>query len=89
MIIRKTCGEGQNNIIVSDYFKTDKVVVKNKLEDKSNPETFYAYNVVSGNGKLLCGVHEYTLSLGESFIIPANLGNYVIEGDIELLKSYL
>lgn len=61
----------------------------NQWEDKSNEETFYAYNVVGGNGKLLANEQSYELNLGDSFIIPATFGDYRIEGNIELLKSYV
>lgn len=81
-------GNGNVNIIKSEYFKTDKVTVVDKLNDKSNNETFYAYNVVNGSGKLIANSKEYELKIGDSFIIPALLGEYVIEGNIELLKSY-
>lgn len=60
-----------------------------EVKDKSNVETFYAYNVVSGNGRLVVNERSYELNLGDSFIIPATLGDYKIEGNIELLKSYL
>lgn len=60
-----------------------------EVKDKSNVETFYAYNVVSGNGRLVVNERSYELNLGDSFIIPATLEDYKIEGNIELLKSYL
>ena len=81
--------EGNENIISSNFFKTDKVVVKSGFIDTSSQETFYAYNVVDGNGKIIVNDKEYELSLGDSFIIPANLGEYKISGQIELLKSYI
>ena len=79
----------EENIISSDYFKTNKVNVENTYTDTSNEETFFAYNVVKGNGKLIVNETEYILNLGDSFIIPAQMGNYEIQGEIELLKSYI
>lgn len=82
-------GVGTQNMISSDFFKTDKVTVQGSIKENSNSETFYAMNVVKGNGSIISNEKEYSLQLGDSFIIPANLGEYEIKGKMELLKSYL
>lgn len=84
-----TWGVGTQNMINSDFFKTDKVTVQGSIKEKSNSETFYAMNVVKGNGSITVNEKEYSLKLGDSFIIPANLGEYELKGNMELLKSHL
>lgn len=82
-------GEGEENMIASHFFKTDKVTIQGSRKDKSNHETFYAMNVVKGNGQIIANGKTYKLELGDSFLIPANLGEYELKGNMELLKSYL
>lgn len=79
----------KGNIISSKYFKTDKIVVDVEFKDNSNAETFYAFNVVEGEGRIFENGKEYKLKLGDSFIIPATLGEYTIKGKLKLLKSYI
>ncbi|MBR6034148.1 MAG: class I mannose-6-phosphate isomerase [Clostridia bacterium] len=81
--------EGEHNMISSQYFKTDKITVCVEFNDCSNKDSFYAMNVVKGEGKIKVQDKEYNLKLGDSFIIPAKLGEYTLCGNMELLKSYL
>lgn len=78
-----------NNVITCDYFKVDTISIGSKYKQISSPETFEAIMVVEGNGKIQTNGKEYTIKLGDSFIIPASLGEYEIEGNIKLLKAYL
>lgn len=80
---------GEQNMITSDYFKTDKVIVEGERKDNSNPETFYAMNVVKGNGSIEVKGKTYLLQMGDSFLIPASLGEYALKGNMEILKSYV
>lgn len=79
---------GYETIIESKYFKVDKAVIKSSVKLKSNNDTFYAVNVVEGSGKVITD-KEYKLRAGDSFIIPAYLGEFILEGDMELLISYI
>lgn len=77
------------NLIKNEYFVTDKINCNDKFKDISNKETFYAINVVKGEGVIKFNNKEIKIKLGDSFIIPASLGSYEILGKIELLKSYV
>ena len=77
------------NIISSEYFKTDKMNINGSVNCASNVETFYVMNVVKGFGKLIVNNNEYEIKYGDSFIIPATLGEFELQGTMELLKSYL
>lgn len=78
-----------NNVITCDYFKVDTISISSKYKKTSNVETFEAIMIVEGNGKIKTNGKEYKVRLGDSFIIPASLGEYEIEGNIKLLKTYL
>lgn len=81
--------EGSQNMINNDKFSIDSVNIENTYQDQSNIETFYAYNVIEGNGKLITDNETYNIKRGESFIIPADLGKYEIKGRMKLLKTYM
>ena len=81
--------EGESNIISSEYFKTDKIKIKGSEKSSSSVETFYIMNVVKGFGKLITSTNEYDIKYGDSFIIPATLGEFELQGDMEILKSYI
>jgi mannose-6-phosphate isomerase len=72
-----------------NYFTVEKLWVRNKYADKPEGDSFYAYTSIEGNGKLHYGNISYDLPPGTSFLIPASMGEYTIEGDITLLKSYI
>ena len=76
-------------IIDCKYFKTDLVKIENILKESSNLDTFYTFNVVEGSGNIIYGRNTIRIKLGDSFIIPANMGNYTISGNLKLLKSYI
>lgn len=73
----------------SEFFKVDKINVKQEYKDRTNKESFYAINVVEGMGTIEYKNNTYNLKRGDSIIIPATLGEYTIKGKMELLKSYV
>lgn len=85
----KAMKTGKKEIINSPYFKIDKLKIENNVIEESNPETFFILNVVKGNGGIKVQEREYSLKLGDSFIIPSNLGKYELKGNLEILKTYL
>jgi len=85
---RATNNEGYERIVDSKYFKVDKAVIRKCLKLETKKDTFYALNVISGNGKIITD-KEYDIKLGDSFIIPAYLGNFSLDGNMEVLISYI
>lgn len=76
-------------IVDNEFFKVEKIVVDGEYRDKTTKETFYTMNVLEGIGKIEAENKEYKLNKGDSILIPANLGQYIIKGEMELLKSYI
>lgn len=88
-ILIHTNGERNKKIVDNEFFKVEKIVVHEEYSDKSNKETFYTINILDGSGKIEASNKEYNLNKGDSFLIPASIGEYKIKGKIELLKSYI
>ncbi|HBJ1649724.1 type I phosphomannose isomerase catalytic subunit [Clostridium botulinum] len=74
----------------SEYFTMEKYVVNGEVEESSDINKFFIFTCVDGNGfiKSLHG-HDIEVLKGDSILIPAKLGKYVIEGNLTLLKSYI
>ena len=87
--IIKTNREKNQKILNSQYFSVDKINIDGEYYSKSNPEKFFAINVIEGKGKIYLTENEYEIKKGDSFIIPAELGEYKICGNLSLLKSYI
>jgi len=68
---------------------TDKINVKTCFQEEISGESFLAFNVIEGNGNLKVQNQIYEITKGDSFIIPANAKQYELQGEMELLESYL
>ncbi len=73
----------------NEHFSIDRIKVEERYQDKTNATTFYAYNVIEGKGTIKTGDSEYQIEMGDSFLVPANMGSYEIVGKMKLLKSFL
>ena len=70
------------------YFGMEKISIEKEFNDKSNEEFFYMYTCVEGNGYIKGNNFIEEIKLGDSILIPATLGEYKIEGNVKVLKSY-
>lgn len=86
-IIHNNDNTGINNIICNEFFKVEKINCYDFFYDCSNLSSFYAMTVVGGSGCIRTESQEISIKMGESFLIPATLGDYRIEGKLKLLKS--
>lgn len=88
-IINSKDGLQNQKIVESEFFEVEKIDCKRCYIDHSNVNTFYAINVIKGEGNIETLSNIYKLRKGDSFLIPATLGEYRISGDIQLLKSFI
>lgn len=72
----------------NEYFGMEKISIEKEFKDKSNEEFFYMYTCVEGNGYIKGNNFVEEIKLGDSILIPATLGEYKIEGNVKVLKSY-
>ena len=80
--------EGTQIIAINKNFEVEKINISERFVDNSNINTFYAINVVDGEGKVKTKAKEYHLRRGDSFLVPATLGKYELEGTMTILKTY-
>lgn len=81
--------EKVQNILNSKYFNVERITVDKEYKDNSNVNSFFAINIIDGNGEICYKNKCINIKKGDSFIIPAQLGEYVIKGKITFLKTYI
>ena len=64
-----------------DLFTVEKYIVDGELVLSTNAETFNHILIVDGKG----AVNGREANKGDSFLVPANYGNYVISGNVETI----
>ena len=74
--VRHTNKDENEKIVDNEFFKVEKIVIKDQYKDISNKETFYVMNILEGSGKIEARNKEYSLNKGDSFLISASLGEY-------------
>lgn len=77
------------SVVESEFFMTDKINVKTQFQEEISANSFLAFNVIEGKGKLKVQNQVYEINKGDSFIVPANARQYELQGEMELLESYL
>lgn len=77
------------NVVKSEFFTTNKINVINKFQEKVSKDSFIAFNVIEGEGTLKIAENTYELNKGDSFIIPACVEQYILQGKMELLQTYI
>lgn len=80
-------GYKYTNLCKNDYFSIDKCIVNSKFETSSKKDKFSIITCVDGYGNIEGNDFEEEIKKGDSYLIPATLGEYVIEGNLELLIS--
>lgn len=72
-----------------EHFALELYDVENSFRESSSKERFYIFTAVEGEGEILSNGEAVKINKGDSFMIPASLGEYEIRGKIKLLKSYV
>jgi len=72
----------------NEYFGMEKLIIESSLTDKSNEEKFDMLTCVDGEGIIEGSGYSEKIKMGDSYLIPATLGEYKIKGKLTLLKSY-
>ncbi|PJI10200.1 MULTISPECIES: type I phosphomannose isomerase catalytic subunit [Clostridium] len=82
-------GYEKTHLCLGKDFSLELYDVCNEFTEKSDNERFYIFTCVDGNGEIVYDNGTEKISLGESILIPASLGKYIIKGKIKLIKSYV
>lgn len=72
----------------NEYFGIEKLTIEIELEDTSKKEKFDILTCVDGEGIIEGQGYSEKIKMGDSYLIPAALGEYKVRGKLALLKSY-
>ncbi|MGI6704873.1 MAG: type I phosphomannose isomerase catalytic subunit [Clostridia bacterium] len=75
--------------IVCDYFALERLKIHGSLTEKTDGSRFYTYTALEGEGSIQYEDGELPIRPGDSFLLPACLGQYHITGECTLLKTYV
>ena len=84
----KNCdGYKYTKLCESKYFTIDKCVVNSKYKANSDTEFFSIITCVEGKGAINYKNKTEIIAKGDSILIPVQLGEYEIKGEVEILIS--
>jgi mannose-6-phosphate isomerase len=70
-----------------EYFNVDKFNIDGSCEFSTNAESFNSILCLEGNGNIEFNGTQFPLIKGDSYFIPANLGRYLVSGNLEIIVS--
>lgn len=86
-------GYTKANLCLYKEFCIELFDVKTSIKETSDKERFFILTCVEGHGEIIYKDNNSTnyikIKIGDSILIPAFLGEYVIKGKIKFLKSYV
>ena len=82
---REAQGYKFTSLCKNQYFSIDKCVVDTNYTNSTNGDNFVILTIVEGSGKVTGNSYTETIEKGDSILLPASLGNYTIEGKLEVL----
>lgn len=82
------CGYSVVDFCENEYFGMKKINIQNKWKDVSDRDNFYILTCVSGEGYICSKDFRDSIKKGDSYFIPASLGEYSLDGNLEVIKSY-
>ena len=79
--------DGVQEVLTCEYFRVRRAEVKRRIDLSTEGGSFTHLMCVRGAGDILCGGRNYPFRQGDSYFLPAALGEYAVEGDCSLLLS--
>lgn len=76
-------------LATSPYFIVEKGVVGGEWKLSTTPESFTILVIADGEGTLSWDGGTTELQGGQCFLLPANLGDYTLDGEFTVIRSYL
>ena len=76
-------------LIASPYFIIENLNINDTYQGQTDGSRFYVLMGLDGSATLSYADGEMDIEEGETLLIPANLGDYEINGDCKLIYSYI
>ena len=70
-----------------EYFTVDKYTLDGEVSLNTDEKSFNSVLCLDGNGILEYRGERFLIAKGDSYFVPANLGDYAIKGNLEIVVS--
>ncbi len=70
-----------------EYFTVDKYTLDGEIKLNTDEKSFNSVLCLDGDGTLEFNGECFSITKGDSYFVPANLGNYTIKGMLEIIVS--
>ena len=86
--IRYSTNAKNDNLLAScEFFNVEKHCIDGRCEFSTNAESFNSVLCLDGDGIISHNGESYSLVKGDSYFIPANMGTYIVSGNVEIIVS--
>lgn len=87
--LRFSGGEGDGILANCSYFRADVRVVEGESTDTVGTDSFRSLLCLDGEGTICCGERSDPIRKGDSYFLPAGMGEYSVYGHLKLFVSSL
>ncbi len=77
----------RTELVSFELFSVNKVEINGVYKSVADENSFVHIMVLGGSGKIACGGIELDIAKGDGVFIPANAGEYTVNGSVEILES--
>ena len=82
-----TNAKNDTTLASCEYFTVDKYTLNGEINLNTDENSFNSVLCLDGNGTLEYSGENFSITKGDSYFIPANLGKYTIKGNVEIIVS--
>lgn len=82
-----TNAKNDSTLACCEYFNVEKHNIDGTSQFSTNAESFASLLCLEGNGEIVYNDTYFSISKGDSYFIPANLGDFSISGNLEIIIS--
>jgi mannose-6-phosphate isomerase len=76
-------------VVANRFFAAEVYEVNGKVLEETNDTKFFIYTILEGEGEIKHQTGVTYMKAGDTVLIPATLGSYILEGNFKALKSYI
>lgn len=85
--VEKLDGSTKTELVSFELFSVNRVEIKGEYKGIADEKSFVHIMVLSGSGKISCGGAQIDIAKGDGVFVPASGGEYVVDGEVEILES--
>lgn len=86
--VRYSRGRGGKNLLAnSEFFRVELRNITDEEKFIADASSFVSLLCICGTGKIIYAGQKYNIEKGDSYFLPAGMGEYTLCGDIKIIES--